>query len=228
MRKILLVLPTLLLAAPLFAAQSEPATWGGSNASTPAAQPSSSSVSNLLQKPASTAKQNPQDLPEQKEMEKVAFARRRSLPENPKPKQKHADENAACPSGEGNPCALLGGWRYYSDQWHLTQHQATWWQAYKTPGMLFSTTMLFASTAVDIEGTQHCLAAGTCRELNPIIGKTRARQYGVAMPMDALVAWIAVREKQRGRGVLPFFMLWTVSTVHLYYGANGLTPQHHP
>lgn len=91
--------------------------------------------------------------------------------------------------------------------------------------MLFSSSTLFGATVVDIEGTQHCLAAGTCRELNPIIGKSRAQQYAVAMPMDALVTWLAVREKQHGRGVLPFFLMWGASSVHLYYGVNGLRPQ---
>ena len=91
--------------------------------------------------------------------------------------------------------------------------------------MVFSTSVLFAATVADIEGTQHCLAAGTCRELNPMMGKTRPQQYGVAMPMDALLTWVAVREKQHGRGVLPFFMMWGLSSVHLYYGVNGLMPQ---
>jgi len=158
-------------------------------------------------------------------MAKIAFAQRRKLPESPKPKAKGRDEDSACPGGEGNPCALLGGRPYFRDQWHITEHEKTWAEAFRTPGMVFSVSSLFASTVVDIEGTQHCLAAGTCRELNPVMGKTRARQYGVAMPMDALLTWMAVREKQRGRGVLPFFILWSLSTVHLYYGVNGLMPQ---
>jgi hypothetical protein len=126
-----------------------------------------------------------------------------------------------------NPCALLGGWRYYSDQWHITEHEAIWWDALKTPGMTFATVTLFAATVIDIVGTQHCLEACTCRELNPLMGKTRAQQYGVAIPMDSLLTWAAVREKQHGRGILPFFMMWTISSVHLYYGVNGLRPQGH-
>jgi hypothetical protein len=158
------------------------------------------------------------------EIENVVFAHRRKLPDSPKP-NRIADEDNACPEGEGNPCALLGGRLYFRDSWHLTEHQGSWWAAYKTPGMLLSTSMLFASTVVDIEGTQHCLAAGACRELNPVMGKTRAQQYGVALPMDAFATWVAVREKQHGRGVMPFFVLWTLSSVHLYYGVNGLMPQ---
>jgi hypothetical protein len=227
----------------VLAAQTEPATWGGSRGSSTAAsnpavtKPNSTnnaagqqgSAGNAGAQSAgagaTNAQQNLQKTPDQKDLEKIAFARRGVLPDSPKEKAKAAEEDSACPGGEGNPCALLGGWRYYSDQWHITEHQATWWEAYKTPGMLFSTSALFASTVVDIEGTQHCLSAGTCRELNPMMGKTRAHQYGVAMPMDGLLTWLAVREKQHGRGVLPFFMLWGLSTVHLYYGVNGLTPQ---
>jgi hypothetical protein len=119
----------------------------------------------------------------------------------------------------------LGGRPYFRDHWHISEHERTWWEAFKTPGMVFSTGMLFGATVIDIEGTQHCQAAGTCREVNPMMGKTRAQQYGVAMPMNALLTWVAVREKQHGRGVLPFFMMWGLSSVHLYYGVNGLTPQ---
>jgi hypothetical protein len=173
--------------------------------------------------------QDPQDPPDQKEIEKIVFApRSRSvLPESPKPQGKASGEDTACAAGDGNPCALLGGWRYYSDQWHITEHEATWWDALKTPGMIFSTATLFAATVIGIEGTQHCLDAGTCRELNPVMGKTRAQQYGVAMPMDWPLAWAAVREKQHARGVLRFFLMWTISSVHLYYGVNGLRPQGH-
>jgi hypothetical protein len=173
--------------------------------------------------------QDPQDAPDQKEMERIAFARRSRavLPENPKPQGKGSNEDKACPAGEGNPCALLGGWRYYSDQWHITEHEATWWSALETPGMTFATATLFTATVIDIEGTQHCLGAETCRELNPLMGKTRAQQYGVAIPMDSLLTWAAVREKRHGRGILPFFMMWTINSVHLYYGINGLRPQGH-
>jgi hypothetical protein len=167
----------------------------------------------------------PGDGDEAAEIEKIVFTHRRKLPDSPKPNRGRLQEDNACPDGEGNPCALLGGRVYFRDSWHLTEHQGSWWQAYKTPGMMLSTTMLFASTVVDIEGTQHCLAAGACRELNPVMGNTRAQQYGVAIPMDAFATWVAVREKQRGRGVLPFFVLWSLSSVHLYYGVNGLMPQ---
>ena len=94
--------------------------------------------------------------------------------------------------------------------------------------MLFSTGMLFASTTIDIEGSQHCINAGACREENPLMGqKSRAQKYAVAMPLDALVTYFAVREKQHGRGVFPFFTLWVATSVHLYFGVNGLRfPEH--
>jgi hypothetical protein len=188
--------------------------------------PPATSVSNAA---SASRKQDPQDAPEQKEMEKIVFAgrSRSGLPESPKPQGKASNEDKACPAGEGNPCALLGGWRYYSDEWHFTEHEATWWDALKTPSMTLATATLFAATVIDIEGTQHCLAAGTCRELEPLMGKMRAQQYGVAMPLDSLLTWAAVREKQHGQGILPFFMMWTISSVHLYYGVNGLRPQGH-
>jgi hypothetical protein len=93
--------------------------------------------------------------------------------------------------------------------------------------MTFATATLFAATVIDIEGAQHCLGAGTCRELNPLMGKARAQQYGVAIPMDSLLTWAAAREEQHGRGILPFFMMWTITSVHLYYGVNGLRSQGH-
>jgi hypothetical protein len=173
---------------------------------------------------ASAAAAAAQSTADMNEIGNIVFVHRTPLPESPKPK-KTTDEGGACPAGEGNPCALLGGRPYFRDQWHITEHEKTWGEAFRTPGMLFSTSVLFAATVADIEGTQHCLVEETCRELNPVMGSKRARQYGVAMPMDALLTWAAVREKQHGRGVTPFFMLWGLSAVHLYYGVNGLMPQ---
>jgi hypothetical protein len=88
--------------------------------------------------------------------------------------------------------------------------------------MLFSTGLLFGATVVGIEGTQHCINAGTCRETNPLMGKSRAQKYAVATPLNGLLTWVAVREKQHGRGIFPFFVMWTASAVHLYFGANGM------
>jgi len=155
------------------------------------------------------------------ELAKMIFSRRPELPGSPDAKD--AIEGTACPGGAGNPCALLGGRRYYPDSWHITEHQKTWGDALKTPGMLFSTGVLFGATVVDIEGTQHCINAGACREQNPLMGqKSKAQKYAVAMPLNGVLTWFAVREKQHGRGVFPFFMMWTVSTMHLYYGVNGM------
>jgi hypothetical protein len=43
------------------------------------------------------------------------------------------------------------------------------------------------------------------------------------MPMTALAFWGAAKEKQHGRGVAPFFILWTVTALHTYFAAGGFS-----
>ena len=42
-----------------------------------------------------------------------------------------------------------------------------------------------------------CIRAGTCTEWNPLLGKTRAQQYGVRMPVLA-VAWFGTSWLRKG------------------------------
>ena len=165
-----------------------------------------------------------QEQPDEKEMERVVFNDRNKLPDSPKPKIQHTDENSVCPRGEGSPCALLGGWLYFKDHMHLDEHQDTWWDAFTTEGMLESSGALFASTALDMEATQHCLKHNSCEELNPLMKlmKTKGEKYAVAMPLDVLAIWAVVRDKQRGHGARGFMILWCTAGVHTYFGLGGL------
>lgn len=126
------------------------------------------------------------------------------------------------PTRVDSPCALLGGFRFYADQWRTDQHQRTWWDAFKTLGMQFSVSTLVGATVLDIEGSQACINAGTCKELNPLMGqKSIARKYAVAMPISALVICAAVREKQHGHGVSSTLLMWTAACTHFYFGVQG-------
>ena len=155
-------------------------------------------------------------------IEDAVFATRAGLPDVPKPNVEQVNEDSACPSGPGEPCALIGGVRQYGDPWHFSIHEKTWWDSMKTPSVLFSTGALLGATVLDLQGTQSCIANHQCVESNPLLREhTLGEKYAVALPIDALVTWTAVREKQHGRGVLPFCLSWAFTTVHLAYGIEG-------
>jgi len=146
-------------------------------------------------------------------------------PDAPKPKlQPGADEDAACPAGAGKPCAFLGGQRYYRDLWKMTQHDRTWGDAMKNPGVITASALLVGTTILDIEGTDHCLALHACAEANPLMPKRvdRPRQYATAMPLNALGIASLVWSKKRGQGNFAFFLAYAVSCAHAFYGLTGL------
>lgn len=69
-------------------------------------------------------------------------------------------------------------------------------------------------TVLDIESAQHCIHTGGCREGNPIMGQTRAQQYGVAIPITGIVYYLSVREKQHGHGLTAFAVMYGGSMLH--------------
>jgi hypothetical protein len=148
----------------------------------------------------------------------------RILPDDPVPVLPSIQDGPApCPLGDGKSCALLGGRAYFSDPMHMTEHNKTLWKAATTRGMLIGFSMNLVATVLDIEGTEACLHANTCREANPVFGPKpgRARVYGTAIPWllgnyaaDALL-------KKRGRGNLAFGLLWAQTAIHFYYGMSG-------
>ena len=162
----------------------------------------------------------PQDLDEA-QLSMLLFDRRTKLPDSPNPKISEK-ENSMCPSGVGNSCALLGGWVYYPDKIGLTYHNRTWWEAMKNPGMIAVSLTLIGATVLDIEGSQACIDKHTCREVNPLMRGSKAEKYAVAMPINAFVIWMGVRDKQHGRAILPIAVMWVASIVHIYFGVGGL------
>jgi hypothetical protein len=162
-----------------------------------------------------------QQNPSQEELQKIILEHWKQLPDSPQPKS--ADkENSMCPAGVGNSCALLGGWVYYPDLIGLSYHEKTWWDAMKSPGMLTATFLLLAATALDVEGSQACIDKHTCRELNPLMRGPKAQKYAISMSVNSAFIWMAVREKQHGRGVFAFGTMWAMSVVHSYFGVGGL------
>jgi hypothetical protein len=158
----------------------------------------------------------------------------RILPDDPIPVLPSLQDGPApCPFGEGKSCALLGGRAYFSDPMHMTEHDKTFWKAATTRGMLIGFSMNLAATVLDIEGTEACLRANTCREANPLFGPkpSRARAYGTAIPWllgsyaaDALL-------KKGGKGNLAFGVLWLQTVAHFYFGMAGFAtanPQSSP
>jgi hypothetical protein len=128
-----------------------------------------------------------------------------------------------CPSGNGRSCALLGGRVYFSDPIRMTQHDATWGKAMRNPGMLVADALNLASTIADIEGTQACMRAQACKETNPIFGSnpSRARAYGIAVPVALASYALLGRMKRDGQGNFAFALLWGATMAHTYFAAGG-------
>jgi hypothetical protein len=124
------------------------------------------------------------------------------------------------PAPKVDPCkgqkagSLCNGRRYYPDLLKLDESDKTWAHAAKSPGMLFAGGLLVGATILDIESAQHCIHSGGCREGNPIMGQSRAQEYGVAMPITALVYYLSVREKQHGHGFSAFCVMYGGAVIH--------------
>jgi len=153
----------------------------------------------------------------------------RILPDNPIPVLPNLQDGPApCPFGEGKSCALLGGRAYFSDASHMTQHDATWWEATRNPMLVVGGLVNMASTVADIEGTQACLRAHTCKERNPLFGSNprRARAYAISVPMGLAIYSLAARLKKNGDGNYAFGALWVVTAIHFYEGVSGFMQAH--
>jgi hypothetical protein len=148
----------------------------------------------------------------------------RILPDNPIPVLPSLQDGPGpCPGGDGESCSLLGGRVYFSDPIHMTQHDQTWGEAARNPAMLIADALNLAATVADIEGTQACLHAHTCREANPLFGSnpSRARAYGSAIPIAFFTYAVAARLKKYGDGNFAFGALWAATMLHVYFAASG-------
>ncbi|MGC1413965.1 MAG: hypothetical protein WA817_01680 [Candidatus Acidiferrum sp.] len=110
----------------------------------------------------------------------------------------------------------------------MTEHDATWGKAMTNPAMMSVFVLTLASTVADLEGTQACLHAHTCREGNPIYGHdpTRERAYGTAIPVDFLSFVGAGLMKKNGKGNFAFGFLSAVTAVHIYFASSGFAAAH--
>jgi hypothetical protein len=133
------------------------------------------------------------------------------------------DGPAPCPAGVGKPCALLGGRLYFRDPSHMTEHDATWGKAMRNPMMVVGGLLNLASTIADIEGTQACLRVHTCTEGNPLFGAnpSRAKSYGIGIPMGFAIYSLSAWLKKNGDGNLAFGLLWGGTMGHTYEAAHG-------
>ncbi len=66
---------------------------------------------------------------------------------------------------------------------------------------------------LDVESTQRCIHAGTCKEGNPLMGSGRTQQYAVSMGLVGLSAWMSYRSMKRGE-------MWWLAPVVLI-GVHG-------
>ena len=148
----------------------------------------------------------------------------RVLPDAPIPVLPNIQDGPfPCPAGIGKPCTLLGGRRYFRDPSHMTEHDATLGKAMRNPLMVVGGLLNLASTIADIEGTQACLHAHTCKEGNPLFGAnpSRARAYGIGIPLTFAVYTMAGLLKKHGNGNYAFAVLWGGTLLHTYEATKG-------
>ena len=56
--------------------------------------------------------------------------------------------------------------------------------------------LVFATTSLDMELTQHCLQRNTCIELNPTLPTSHWGMYATNTPVNAGVMWLAYKRRQ--------------------------------
>ena len=72
-------------------------------------------------------------------------------------------------------------------------------------------------TAMDVELTNSCVRSGQCREANPLYGSnpTRARMYGISVPITAGANLMSYMLHRRNRGTLGFMPQLGLSLSHV-------------
>jgi hypothetical protein len=183
------------------------------------AQTSTDNSSPASQAAATPQQTDPSTNSKQEPLPPVTLKHRPNPPDSPPPKAN--DERRTCPGGNGKPCAVLGGRLYFSDSLALSKHSQSWSAAATSPAMLLALGLLTASTIADIETTQSCIKAGTCKEGNPLLGQSRAQAYSVTMSINALAFWATAEQKRHGHGAVPFFILWSATAMHAAFAAHN-------
>jgi len=151
------------------------------------------------------------------------------LPDNPIPVLPSLQDGPApCPGGNGESCALLGGRAYFSDPFHMTEHDASLKRAIRNPAMLVAFGLNLAATVADAEGTLACLKVHSCRETNPLLGPnpSRARVYGTIIPINLLCYTAFAALKKHGQGNLAFGLLWGLTVGHVYFASEAWSASH--
>jgi hypothetical protein len=134
------------------------------------------------------------------------------LPDAPVPKA----AASPCPAGVGRPCALLGGVRYLPDQLHVEEHDASWAKAMSHPVMIAVSSLLVGASVADYKMTRYCVDRHIGREVNPLLGQSRAQQLGVTVAATAATVWAAGKLKEKGNGAFAVFGLWGFTVAHTF------------
>lgn len=79
-----------------------------------------------------------------------------------------------------------------------------------------------ASDVFDIESTQYCIRHHTCSEGNPLLGKSRARAYGVSAALDGVAILSALELRKLGHPVAAGMLLTVLTIVHIDLGVYAL------
>lgn len=135
------------------------------------------------------------------------------LPDAPKPK-------VASQMSRAERDAYLS--KKYPDTFlHIDQPVKSFKEAATGRGMLIFEGLFIASNIADEEGTQHCIAARTCYEGNPILGQSRAQAYAVGGALAAVVIISAVELRKHQHGSTALLLLWAPTTIHTVLAVKG-------
>ena len=138
-------------------------------------------------------------------------SRSRDLPDAPIPVlPSRSDAPMPCPTGDGKPCALLGGRLYFRDLSHMTQHDKTWFGAMKNPMMLGGIAVNLGTNVWLYREVRACVDRHACRSLS------NTKQLTMTVGLSSLVYFFAGKEKQEGDGNTAFALLAVSSAVHTF------------
>ena len=109
----------------------------------------------------------------------------------------------------------------YGDPLKFDGETKTWKEAAKTPSMVIGQATMWGALVLDLASTQHCVNARTCKEGNPIMGQSAGQRYAVGIGLTGLLDYLAVRQRQHGRGVLGFGVMYGAAAAHFLAFANN-------
>ena len=84
------------------------------------------------------------------------------------------------------------------------------------PSMLVVSSVLIASFVADYKTTRSCIDRGKGREVNPLMGQSRAQELGVGIALTGITIWSMGELKKEGRGLPAFIAGYGGTLLHTF------------